>query len=96
MAATQMIQSQYSSITQTSRGGLTATTASEDNHLSITEVSVEGFSNVESGIAVVDNGDGGWGGADCSSESREEGEKTKRDHDVLKIPEIPGKRGVSG
>lgn len=63
---------------------------SEDNHLSVAEVSVGGLSDVEGGIAVVE--DGCRGSADCSSESRQEGEKTKGDHDVLKPGDVKQER----
>lgn len=94
MAARQHMQSQYESIDQTSRGERTAAIVSENNHLSVAEVSVDSLSNVEGGIALVDNR--GRGRADCSSEGRQEGDKANRDHVGQERPEMPRKRGVSG
>lgn len=71
---------------------LTAATLSENNHLSVAKVSVGGLSDVEGGIAVVE--DWGRGSADCSSESRQEGEKAKGDHDVLKPGDVKQEKSV--
>lgn len=57
---------------------LTLAILSEDNHLSIAEVTVEGLGDVESGILLGQDGSGR--GAHCSSEGRKEGDHASRNH----------------
>lgn len=70
--------STYGSTPQVRLGELTAATSTENNQLSVTEVSVPSLGDVEASITVIDGG--GRDGADCSSEAREEGDQTERNH----------------
>lgn len=88
MAATSHMGNQYGLMLYAFGSGLTAATGTENDHLSIAEVTIEGLSDVEAlegGIALVDNG--GRSGADCSSEGREEGDQASRDHFDQEIPD---------